>query len=48
LGGAACAHLSLCEVQDSGAASLLRHLEQSAAAGLLNVVAMRGDSKNIE
>src|SRR5205807_9279969 len=45
---AAGAHFPLRQVEDSGAVSLLRHLEQSAAAGLLNVVAVGGNSKNVQ
>src|SRR5579859_7439931 len=48
LGCATSAHISLREVQDSGAVALLRHLEQSAAAGLFYVVAMGGNGKNIQ
>src|SRR5664280_3093692 len=47
LDAAACAHLALREVKDCGAVSALRHLEQRAAAGLLDVVAMRGDSEDV-
>src|ERR1019366_4902039 len=36
----ASAHLALREVKDGGAVSALSHLEQRAAAGLLDVVAM--------
>ena len=45
--GAARAHLALREVEDGGAVSALGHLEQRAAAGLLDVVAVRGDGKNV-
>src|SRR5437764_7792212 len=47
-GGAAGAHLSLGEVEDSGAVPLLRHLEQGAAAGLLYVITMRGNRQNVQ
>ena len=46
-GGSACAHLSLREVEDSGAMSEGGHLEQRAAAGLLDVVTMGCDSENV-
>src|SRR6266852_2669233 len=45
---AAGAHFTFCQVQDAGAVSALGHLEQSAAAGLLDIVTMRGESENVE
>ncbi len=42
------AHLSPGEIENSGAISALRHLQQSAAAGLLYVVTVGGKGKNIE
>ena len=42
-GGAARSHLALRQIEDAGAIAALRHLEQSAAAGLFNIVAVRGD-----
>src|SRR5450631_106819 len=47
-GGAARPHLALREVEDSGAVSALGHLEQSSAAGLFYVVAVRGQGENVE
>src|ERR1035441_5592045 len=44
---AARAHFALGEVKDGGAASALRHLEQRAAAGLLDVVAMGADGEDV-
>src|SRR5215471_1305802 len=47
-GGAARPHFALREVEDPGAQSALRHLEQSAAAGLLHVIAMSGNGQDIQ
>src|ERR1035438_2938583 len=44
---AARAHLAPREVEDGSAVSALRHLEQRAAAGLLDVVAMRGNGQDV-
>src|ERR1019366_1266122 len=44
---AAGAHLALREVEDGSAVSALCHLEQRAAAGLLDVVAMGGDGQDV-
>jgi len=41
-GGAARAHFTLREIENAGAVSALGHLEQSSAAGLFHVVAVRG------
>src|SRR4030088_3214490 len=48
VGGAARAHLAFGQVEDAGPVSELSHLEQSAATSLLNIIAMGGDSENIE
>ena len=47
-GTAARAHFALRQIEDAGAMASLRHLEQRAAAGLLHIVAVRGDGQNIE
>src|SRR5437588_8021085 len=47
-GAAARAHFALRQIEDAGAMASLRHLEQRAAAGLLHIVAVRGDGQNIE
>src|ERR1017187_4321778 len=47
LNAAARAHLALREVEDGSAVSALRHLEQRAAASLLDVVAMCGDGHDV-
>src|ERR1035438_10394762 len=47
LNAAARAHLALREVEDGSAVSALRHLEQRAAASLLDVVAMRGNGQDV-
>src|SRR5664279_135690 len=44
---AAGAHLALREIEDGSAVSALRHLEQRAAAGLLDVVAMGGNGQDV-
>src|SRR5271166_4064170 len=46
--GAARAHFALREVEDGGAASALGHLQQRAAAGLLDVVAVGGNGENVD
>jgi hypothetical protein len=46
-GGAARAHFTLREVEDAGAVSALGHLEQSSAAGLFDVVAVRGQGEYV-
>src|SRR5580700_7113570 len=43
VGGPARPHLALRQVEDAGALPALRSFQQSAAASLLHVVAMRGD-----
>ena len=45
-GGAARAHLALREVDDRGAVTALRRLDQRPAAGELDVVAMGGDGED--
>src|SRR5208337_3959542 len=47
LDGAARAHLALREVENGSAAPALSHLEQRAAAGLLDVVAVGGNGKDV-
>ena len=47
-GAAPRSHLALGQIEDSGAMAALRHLEQRAAAGLLYVVAVGSQGKNIE
>jgi hypothetical protein len=44
---AARAHFSLCQIEDAGAATSLRHPQQRTPASLLNVVAVGRDSQNI-
>ena len=46
--GAARSHLTAREIEDGGGAAHLRHLQQRAAAGLLHIVAVRGDGKNVD
>ena len=46
--GAACAHFPLGQIEDAGALSPLRRLQQRAAAGLLDVVTVCGDGKYVE
>ena len=41
------AHLALSEIENRSAVAALGHLQQRAAAGLLHVVAMGSDGKNI-
>src|SRR5947209_16590723 len=48
LHGAAGAEFAAGEVEDGGAVSELRVLEERAAAGLLDVVAMRGDGEDVD
>src|SRR5271168_4403832 len=48
VGGAARTHLALGQVEDAGALSVLRSFQQRAAAGLLDVVAVRGYGENVE
>jgi hypothetical protein len=38
----------LSEIEDTGAIAAVGHLEQSSAAGLLDIVTMRGKSENVE
>src|SRR4051794_37394510 len=47
-GGAACAHFAASEVENAGAPTGLGCLQQGPATGLFNVVAMRGDSEDLE
>jgi hypothetical protein len=47
-GRAAGAHFALREVENAGAVAALGHLEQRAAAGLLYIIAMRGEGENVE
>src|SRR6266542_741348 len=47
-GGSARPHLALRQVEDASALSALGHLEQRPAAGLLNVITVRGNSQNIQ
>ena len=47
-GAAPRSHLALGQIENPGAVSALRHLEQRAAAGLLHIVAVSGQGKNIE
>src|SRR6185312_8520634 len=47
VGGAARAHLAAGEVEDGGAMPLLHRFEKRAAAGLLDVVAVRGDGEYV-
>src|SRR5438552_7876882 len=48
LGGAARSHFALRQIEDAGAMSGLRHLQQSAAACLLAIIAMRSDGQHVE
>src|SRR5947209_4436695 len=41
------AELALGEIEDPGRVTQARHFEQGAAAGLLHVVAVRGNGKNV-
>src|SRR5713226_1040226 len=43
IGSAARSHFTLREIENAGAVSALRHLQQRAAAGLLYIIAMGGD-----
>ncbi len=45
--GAAGPRLALRQVQDAGLQAKRAHLEQRAAAGLLHIVAMRGNGQNV-
>ena len=45
--GAARAHLALRQVEDGGAISAFGHLQERAAASLLNVVAVRSDGQDV-
>jgi hypothetical protein len=36
------------QVEDAGAVSALGHLEQSSGAGLFYIIAVRGQSENVE
>ena len=47
-GGAARAHFALRQIENAGALAALGHLQQRAAAGLLHVVAVRGNGQNVE
>src|SRR5438552_12798242 len=47
-GRAARSHLALRQIEDAGAISGLRHLQQSAAACLLTIIAMRSDGQHVE
>src|SRR5258706_13367694 len=42
------AHLALCEIEDAGAVSAVSHLEESAAASLLDIITMRGEGDDVE
>src|SRR5262249_29261726 len=46
--GTARPHLAPREIENAGAVTELRHLQQRAAAGLFYIVAMRRDRQNIE
>jgi hypothetical protein len=46
-GAAARAHFTLREVEDAGAVSALGHLEKSSAAGLFDVVTVRGQGEKV-
>ena len=48
LGAATRSHLALGQIEDAGAVSALCHLKERTAAGLLYIVAVSGQSKNIE
>ena len=45
---AARAHFTLRQVENAGALPALRHLQQRSAAGLLHVVTVRCNRKNVE
>ena len=47
-GRASRAHFPLCQIEDAGAISAVGHFEEGAAAGLFHIIAVRGESKNIE
>jgi hypothetical protein len=47
-GSAARPHLALRQVENAGATSALCHFEQRSAAGLLNIVTMRGNGEDVE
>ena len=47
LHGAAGSHLAARKIEDGGGAAHLRHLQQRTAAGLLHIVAVSGDGKNV-
>ena len=47
-GCAARAHFALSQIEDTGAIAAVGHLEQSSAAGLLDIVTMCGKSENVE
>jgi hypothetical protein len=40
-------HFALRQVEDTGAMSVLGHLEQSSGAGLLNIIAVRSQGENV-
>ena len=44
---AAGSSLALCQVQNGGAKAARGHAQQGSAAGLLHIVAMRGNGQNI-
>src|SRR3954468_24159423 len=46
--GAARSHLAARQVEDAGARPALCMLQQRAATGLLNIVAMSGDGENVD
>src|SRR5262249_36227650 len=48
LGGAACSHLALGEVENSCPPAALRHLEQRSPARLFDVVTMGRNGQNVE
>src|SRR5579864_546124 len=45
---AASSHLAASQIENAGAMPALSHLQQGPAAGLLHVIAMRGDRQNVE
>src|SRR5215475_14364008 len=45
---AASTHFALCEIQNTGAVPPFSHLEQSTAACLFYVIAVRGERENVE
>jgi hypothetical protein len=47
LGGTPRPHLSLSEIEDAGAPSVLCHFQQRAPASLFDVIAMSSDGKDI-